>query len=712
PFATWPIPPEIFDRIFEMKQRPRQLIQSVEQYVRRCLESNSLIPLTDLRDLLVTETEPSVVTNPATDKTQARYLELRRSVSLDHFKETRAEKDLGSVLNSAVRGLVVEAELGEDYRVRDSGRGAEVASAHCEITTATGSTIYLRGINTVKASAIGSRIDKACEVANANPHGDSHPLVIATNPWNHTPRVDQAITTLNDAGGWLVNLNDDDLRTLRAVHKLIESEGLDMVAEWLQSRQVLSATGIGVELLKVLNRRGQTPPPATQSEPQSPAMEKPGQHAQLPATATHAPLPGPTTTSEVPSPRPQSTAIPLGLNENGNIVDLNPSSLCKHVSIFAGSGSGKTVLIRRMIEECALRGISTIALDPNNDLARLGEAPPEPAATWWPGDAERSREYLDATDVVVWTPGVGKGNPLSLQPLPDFTAVRDDPDELRLAVETTVASLAPRARIDDESHVADGRRAVLRETLLCFARRGGGSFDQLLELLQDPPEEVQFLPGAAKHADYVASGLSYARSNDPLFDAKGTSLDPARLLTPKDGYRARVSVINLAGIPDENRSAFINRLQMALFSWIKRHPARDKPLSGLFIMDEAQTFIPSAKTTPCTESTRNLASQARKYGLGLVYATQAPRGIDSRITGNTASHVYGRVTVPAHVGTIKEMARARGEEPPRVASLTTGRFFASLEGQPLTEITVPMCLSHHGSPLEEPEIAERARASR
>ncbi|MEE3919212.1 type IV secretory system conjugative DNA transfer family protein [Micromonospora sp. BRA006-A] len=51
-------------------------------------------------------------------------------------------------------------------------------------------------------------------------------------------------------------------------------------------------------------------------------------------------------------------------------------ALRKHTTIFAGSGSGKTVLIRRIVEECALAGVSAIVLDPNNDLARLGEDGP------------------------------------------------------------------------------------------------------------------------------------------------------------------------------------------------------------------------------------------------------------------------------------------------------------------------------------------------
>lgn len=63
--------------------------------------------------------------------------------------------------------------------------------------------------------------------------------------------------------------------------------------------------------------------------------------------------------------------------------------------VFAGSGSGKTVLLRRIIEECALQGVSAIVLDPNSDLARLGDGWPEPPPSWSAQDADRAREYLD-----------------------------------------------------------------------------------------------------------------------------------------------------------------------------------------------------------------------------------------------------------------------------------------------------------------------------
>jgi len=90
----------------------------------------------------------------------------------------------------------------------------------------------------------------------------------------------------------------------------------------------------------------------------------------------------------------------------------------------------------------------------------------------------------------------------------------------------------------------------------------------------------------------------------------------------------------MIGLPsEEQRQSFINQLQMALFAWIKRNPAGTRALRGLLVMDEAQTLAPSRGFTLCTRSTVALSSQARKYGLGLVLATQAPKGLDNRIPG-------------------------------------------------------------------------------
>jgi hypothetical protein len=399
----------------------------------------------------------------------------------------------------------------------------------------------------------------------------------------------------------------------------------------------------------------------------------------------------------------------------GAQVSVRLEALRKHTAIFAGTGSGKTVLIRRLVEECALQGVSAIVLDPNNDLARLGDPWPQAPRGWQDGDERKAAEYLAGTEVVIWTPRRGAGRPLSFQPLPDFAGVADDPDEFTEAVEVAVAAIAPRVKLEAKTDKAQRGQAVLRRALARYGRRGGRSLKGLIELLADLPDGVSELASAPKIAAELAQSLTAAMDNDPMFGGGGEPVDPGLLLTPSEGRRARVSVISLVGLPgEEQRQSFVGQLQMELFAWIRRHPAADRPLGGLFVMDEAQNFAPSnGRITPATRSTLALASQARKYGLGLVFATQAPKGLHNQIPGNAATQFFGLLNASAHVNTAKELARAKGGDTPDIAKLSAGEFYVALEGRSFDKVRVPMCLSHHPkAPLTTEEvIARAARAS-
>lgn len=245
------------------------------------------------------------------------------------------------------------------------------------------------------------------------------------------------------------------------------------------------------------------------------------------------------------------------------LIDLE--SLRKHTAIFAGSGSGETVLIRRLVEECALQGVSAIVLDPNSDLARLGDGWPEPPSGWQPGDLLRSQEYLDNTDVTIWTSRVDGGRPVTFQPLPNLSAIRHDPDEYRAAVDIAVAALAPRAKVNGDTRKAQLGQAVLRDALHFFARQGEGkNLNHYIGILAALPDGVSNISQGEKIAAEMADSLTAATVNDPLFGGDGIAMDPGLLLTPPPGKRARVSVISFIGLhSDEAKQGFVNQLQMA-----------------------------------------------------------------------------------------------------------------------------------------------------
>ncbi|WP_280950131.1 ATP-binding protein, partial [Methylobacterium radiotolerans] len=262
-------------------------------------------------------------------------------------------------------------------------------------------------------------------------------------------------------------------------------------------------------------------------------------------------------------------AIPVGhrLTPDAPPVTLPLRLLPRHTSIIAGSGSGKTVLLRRLVEEAALAGIPAIVVDPNNDLSRLGDSWPERPTAFTPEDADKASRYAARVEVVVWTPGVSAGNPLFLSVLPDFSGLGEDGDERGQAVEMAAETVGPLAGARKTI-----QRGVLADALRLFAERGGGSLADFTALLADLPDGVSEIGGATRIAAGMADELHAAVATNPLLKARGSVLDPQALFFGSDPTRTRISVINLAGLASEAaREDFVNRLQMTLFGWIKTH---------------------------------------------------------------------------------------------------------------------------------------------
>ena len=560
--------------------------------------------------------------------------------------------------------------------------------------------------------------------------GERRRLFILRNAaWSQGRKTQQALDGLGGYGGAVAELREADLRVFRALQRL-RDERPQGLAAWLTAQRHASRTALLAPLSPeppgAEAEAGAAPPgpagatgraaPPTPAAPlapaASPAPAAPSGTAAPPEVSA-APARAASSRPAAPSSAAGEDCIPIGIAaDTGRLVAVPLEHLRRHTVIFAGSGSGKTVLVRRLIEECALKGVSAVVLDPNNDLARLGLAWPEPPPGWLAGDAGKAATYLRDTEVVVWTPRLTAGRPLSFAPLAGLGDVADDPDEFGIALDNVVAALVPRAGLPGSGARLSQGRAVLKEALSAYVRGGGGDLQGFLGYLSALPAGVSRLASGEKLAADIAQTLLAETVNDPLLGGAGEAVDPAVLLQPASGRRARVSVISLAGLPnDEQRQHFVNQLQMALFAWVRKHPAGDRPLGGLFVMDEAQTFAPSAGRAATTDSTLALASQARKYGLGLVFATQAPKGLHNRIPGNATTQFFGLLNAPVQIAAAREMAAQKGGDAQGIARLRPGEFFAASDAVAFQRVRSPMCLSHHPrSPLTREEVLALARA--
>ena len=731
PCPTWPIRPRAFEDA--TSYTARRLLRRIDEHVNMCLRARQVYELDRLdagipvADGQAQTDTPSGVAPPAQARREeglaaldARFDELWRSADVSAALVTGTEDSLvPSLLQAGLEAWVRERGGAGDrsfVQERLPGRNAPLhAVLHMIIDERTERQRRwaFRAIAATNARAVQSRLKNAVEAAGLDGgSADRMLFILRSIPWPSGAKTSEDVAEFTAKGGRKLTLTASDLQVFSAITAML-AERHPALNAWLASRQPAHHTELLSHALGDLAQPGQQAPsgaPAlsTEPSPQPPMAEPDVRGSDEVASGTASPEPGP---DAVRGPG-DSGSFRIGATiPDQRPVGLDLAVLRRHAVLFAGSGSGKTVLLRRIIEECALQGVSAIVLDPNNDLARLGDGWPEPPPSWSAEDADRARDYLDNTDVVIWTPRRQSGRPLTFRPLPEFAEVVDDPDDFDAAIDAAVGAIAPRLVAGKGLVKAAEEAAVLREALRYFASAGASDFASFVALLDELPEGASSLRKASETAADLAQRLQVIRINDPLFAGEGEPADPGMLLTPPPGKRARVSVISMIGLPDiAQRQGFVNQLQMALFSWIKRHPAADRPLSGLLVMDEAQELAPSGQVTACTESTLRLVSQARKYGLGLLFATQAPKALQNRIPGNATTQFYGLLSSPAQIDAAREVARAKGGDVPDIGRLSAGQFYIGTEGTSFVKAATPMCLSYHpDGPLTEEEVVMRAR---
>jgi hypothetical protein len=731
-YRTWPFHPHALESAVGLL--PREILVRCKQHLDRCLAAGDVLECTSLDQTIAAETPPSV---PELDKEfQREIAAAKTSDLLNNEHEDTATRDLLIEMCELLLRHLDIPEAVDAVVKADPNKRKPVLHARISFTfhdegdreqhycfRLLGHTNAIAFQSRLKAAMTASGIDTALKFR--------HLFILRRGQAPGGPKTKALVDQFLKAGGKFISPTDEDLRAFVALRTLAgrDPPGFDA---WLRARKPLfdtplfkaaslcpppflpsspskspdassggiRATSIGKALpdkaspISAANRPSGTKNDAAQAK----------EDAALPAEALHA--------------RTLSRAIPIGHRfERGTAGDpvlLAADLLRRHVAILAGSGSGKTVLLRRIVEEAALLGIPAIVLDINNDLSRLGDPWPTRPDGFSDEDAAKASAYHARADVVIWTPGVGSGNPISLKLLPDFAAIgnatdKQTEDERTQAVEMARATLTP--YIGGSGQKALLRQGVLADALRTFARRGGGSLEDLIGLLSELPEEVSKIGNASKLASEIADQLLAVIATNPLLQSSGVSLDPQRLFCGHNG-NARVSVINLAGLgSDEARQSFVNQLQMTLFTWIKQNPSET---GRLYVLDEAQNFAPSQVGTACKASARSLVAQARKYGLGMIFATQLPKGIDNAIVSNCTTHVYGRMSSPATIQATQELMAAKGGAVEDIARLTKGEFYFSTDGfnQPV-KIRTPLCLSWHPpNPPTADEVAAKGRASR
>lgn len=715
PDPLWPLGQSAFDEVTNMT--PRDLLDSIQSHCRNCHAVGQVTLLESLADSLApVSTLDSSVSSPAIDSLDSRLAELRSLPAVELLAPESVDTEFPAMIREVL--LTWAEENSENGRFLVDPLPGKKPAIHARLRQKLSKANEderhwsFRAIPHLNPNAAINRLKQAIVASGVEMNGTLRRLVILRNdPWSQGKKTQEIVSELQAGGARFLSIDQESLRHLAALARL-RKEDHDGWRSWVTQRRpasqlpLLSLLAEDLELPQPPvnavelepNRDQDIDAPAPQHATEYTAIERSEQPEHSVLTASHFQRAG---------------AILLGRNiGNGEAVHLPLEGLRRHMVVFGGSGSGKTVFLRRIIEGCALEGVSSIVLDINNDLARLGDRWPEPPSHWLDGDPARAEEYFAHTEVVIWTPRRDSGRPLTFDPLAGLAELVDDPNEFEIGVENAIATLLPKAALPQSGPKRQIGQAVLTEALKHYIASDGSSLHEFLTYLEALPEGVSSLTDAEVVARNLSQVLRAAVVTDPLFGGAGEHTDPGLLLKPSPGKRARISVISFIGLPqDEQRASFVAQLQMALFAWFKKHPAGDRPLGGLLVMDEAQNYASSSSQSASTGTTLALAQQARKFGLGLLFATQAPKGLHNQVAGNSDVQCFGKLSSPSQIQVVTDLARRKGGEAGDVVRLKVGQFFVSSENVPFQKIQAPTCLSFHpSSPLAPDEILSRSRS--
>ncbi|XUW99575.1 MAG: ATP-binding protein [Dehalogenimonas sp.] len=357
--------------------------------------------------------------------------------------------------------------------------------------------------------------------------------------------------------------------------------------------------------------------------------------------------------------------------------------LVTHAVCVGMTGSGKTGLCISLIEEAAMDGVPTIAIDPKGDLTNLmltfpglsradfrpwvneedarkkGMTPDEYAGQqsqmWtnglaaWGQSGDRIKRLRRTADFAIYTPGSQAGIPVSI--LKSFAAppqsTIDDAEAFRERVGITTSSLL--GIIGIEVDPIRSREHILISNLLSRSWQQGQdvTIASLIQQIQSPPMKTigvidleSFYP--AKERFELALALNNLLAA-PGFEnwLEGVPLDIGSIMYTPEG-KPRVAIFSIAHLNDAERMFFVSLLLNQVLGWM-RGQSGTSSLRSIIYMDEIFGFFPPVANPPSKLPLLTLLKQARAFGVGVVLATQNPVDLDYKGLANTGTWFIGRL---------------------------------------------------------------------
>ena len=364
-------------------------------------------------------------------------------------------------------------------------------------------------------------------------------------------------------------------------------------------------------------------------------------------------------------------------------VELPIEALQRHLMAIGASGSGKTVLCKCMMEDAIRHGIPVVIVDPQGDISSLAlKGDPETLESHGIPLAMQE-EYCEKARIAIFTPASSKGIPISVNPL-SFPSEDTPHEEAILALDMTASSLSSFLGYDLASDAGKGAKAYLFTLLEHLWRKGEKIKDMghMAEIVLKPPMEISEILQSfvtKREPEEIARKLRFLTVGTPsLMFQKGVQINMDMFMDKSDG-KVPLNIIYMNTLSSTNdKQFFLATLLRELYCWMLKNPSEGIQL--LFYVDEIAPYIPPyPRNPPPKEAYAFLFKQARKYGVGLVAATQNITDIDYKALAQVNTWCLGRLMTQQDIARVKQIIQSIDPTHAEVVlqklpSLRTGEF--------------------------------------
>jgi len=320
--------------------------------------------------------------------------------------------------------------------------------------------------------------------------------------------------------------------------------------------------------------------------------------------------------------------------EDANPFTLKLPDITRGIAILGCPGSGKTVLMKVIIEEVAMRGTNVIVFDTKGDLTDLAF----PA-----GDLDRGEllhygltesdvgDFREKVKVKVFTPGSDLVNRLVLTPFVVQVSGRSGHEYYEAMSEALLAlvDVDPRTR---------SRARTLVQVLLqhLSETRTNASISQLVDLLENPPESVRGISSKKmfridelarrKERARILQGLKalVAGTDRCLFEDGAGSFNLNDLMNIENGG-TRIAIARLSHLSPRQQCVVIAWILQAFAFMMSSMEGNEKNPRVLLCLDEVWGILREAPAV--TRGLERLIRLGRAFGLGCLIASQLQRDI-------------------------------------------------------------------------------------